>query len=245
MRSILTVRNLQFGYNGHPLLKGVNFNLNEGNMLIICGLSGQGKSTILRLIMGLEKPKEGNIRIFNEDVSSLSSRAFNSLKSRIGYVFQNSALLSTKTVEDNLKLPLIYHNLAEGEELEKRVSNTLEMLLIKEYRKYYPSELSLGLQKRTAMARAIITRPQLILMDEPTSGLDSISRGLLMALIENIRLVNNVSMVMVTNAVATVKEMDADIGVLKSGEMLEPMKYRQLKSSPDSFVQSMLEEMQG
>lgn len=242
MTPVISVKNLKFGYPSMSILKDVNFTVNEGNMLIVCGLSGQGKSTLLRLIMGLEQLQGGTIKIFNKDVSLLNNSEFNKIKSKIGMVFQNSALLSTKTVEDNLRLPLVYHNLASGADLEKRINNTLEMLLIKEYRHNFPSELSLGLQKRTAMARAIITRPQLILMDEPTTGLDTISRGLLTALIENIRLVNNVSMIMVTNAVSSVRALDAEIGILKEGEMLEPMHYDELKKSMDSFVQSILEE---
>jgi phospholipid/cholesterol/gamma-HCH transport system ATP-binding protein len=244
MSTVIRARNLSFGYNGMPILNGVNLNLLAGKLLIICGSSGKGKSTLLRLLMGLEEPTSGTIKIFDQNISRLSEQKYNNLKSRIGSVFQNSALISTLTVENNLKLPLIYHNLADPEEIKKRVDNTLDMLLIKEYRHNYPAELSLGLQKRTAMARAIITRPELILMDEPSSGLDSISRGVLMALIENIRIVHNVAMVMATNDLVAAREMDAEIGVIKEGELLEPMKYNQLLYSPDSFVQALLKEMQ-
>ncbi|MFC1584023.1 ABC transporter ATP-binding protein [Fibrobacterota bacterium] len=244
MSAVVYMRNLEFSYKNMQVLKGVNLSLYTGKMILICGSSGQGKSTLLRLLLGLEKPKSGMIKIFDKDIKELSEEEFNKLKSRIGTVFQNSALISTKTVEGNLELPLIYHNLADREEIEKRVNNTLEMLLIKEYRHKFPAELSLGLQKRTAMARAIITRPDLIIMDEPTSGLDSISKGLLMALIENVRMVHNVSMIISSNDLVFAREMKADIGVLKDGELLEPMKYNQLKNSPDSFVQALLREMQ-
>jgi phospholipid/cholesterol/gamma-HCH transport system ATP-binding protein len=227
MSSIISVRNISFSYNGKPILSRVNFNVLAGKLLIICGSSGKGKTTLLRLLMGLEKPSAGVIKIFNQNINELSDNEYNQLKSRIGSVFQNSALISTQTVEDNLRLPLIYHNLADDEEIEKRVDSTLDMLLIKEYRHNYPAELSLGLQKRTAMARAIITRPELILMDEPYSGLDNISRGVLMALIDNIRMVHNVAMVMVSNDITTVREMNAEIGVLKEGEMIQPMRYGQ------------------
>ncbi len=237
------VRSLGFSYKNRSILKDINLSLSGGECLIICGSSGQGKSTLLRLLIGLEKPDSGMIKIFDKDITGLPKPEFNRLKARLGCVFQNSALISTQTVEENLKLPLIYHNLADSKEIEKRVDNTLEMLLIKEYRRHYPAELSLGLQKRTAIARAIITRPELILMDEPTSGLDAISRGLLMALIENIRLVDNVSMIMASNDLIVAREMDAEIGVLKDGELLEPMGYNQLKRSPDTFVQALLEEM--
>jgi phospholipid/cholesterol/gamma-HCH transport system ATP-binding protein len=243
MSTVMMVRNLSFGYNGHPILNNINFNLLAGKLLIICGSSGQGKTTLLRLLMGLETIDKGSIRIFNKDINSLETGEYNKLKSRIGSVFQNSALISTLSVENNLKLPLIYHNLADTKEIEKRVDSTLDMLLIKEYRKNFPAELSLGLQKRTAMARAIITQPELIFMDEPTSGLDSINRSVFMALVDNIRLVHNVAMIMVTNDLTIARKMDSEIGVLKDGEMLEPMAYDQLMNSPDSFVHDLLKEM--
>ncbi len=242
MSNIVSVSNLSFGYNGEALLKNVNLTLSNGSLLCICGLSGQGKSTLLRCIIGLEKPKTGKIILFNNQISLMTKTEFNKLKSKIGFVFQNSALLSTQTVENNLRLPLIYHGLASEKEINEMVENTLEKLLLKEYRKKYPGELSLGLQKRTAMARAIITDPKLILMDEPTTGLDNISKGVFISLIQNIRLLNNAAMIMVTNDLFVAREMGGEIGVLKEGELLEPMEYYTLKQSPDAFVQSLLEE---
>jgi phospholipid/cholesterol/gamma-HCH transport system ATP-binding protein len=244
MSPVVFVRNLEFGYNHTPLLRGVSLTLSPGKLLIICGQSGSGKSSLMRVLMGLEKPKSGIIKIFDKEIGGLTDSEYNLLKSRIGCVFQNAALISTQTVEGNLKLPLVYHNLANIEEIEKRVENTLEMLLIKKYRSHFPTELSLGLQKRAAVARAIINSPELIFMDEPTSGLDSISKKLIIPLIENIRMVHNVSMIIISNDMTIAREMDADIGVLKEGEMLEPMRYNQLKGSPDSFVKELLKEMQ-
>lgn len=244
MKPILSVQNLSFGYSKNkPILRNVSFNVFPGKLLIISGLSGAGKSTLLRLLIGLEKPTSGRILIFDRDINHLSESKFEMLKSRLGYVFQNSALISTLSVAGNLQLPLVYHNLAEGEELEKRVDLTLANLLIKPYKNLYPAELSLGIQKRTAMARAIITRPEIILMDEPTSGLDTLGRNLLIALIENIRLTHDVAMVMVTNDIHAVRKLDADIGILKEGELFEPMGYQQLSQSPDPFIQSLMEEL--
>ncbi|MBF0432124.1 MAG: ATP-binding cassette domain-containing protein [Fibrobacteria bacterium] len=242
MSVVLSVKKLQFTYYGEKIFKNVNFSLSEGNLLFICGLSGHGKSTLLRLLIGLEKPDSGSIRIFNQDINQLPEDEFNRLKSRVGFVFQNSALLSTLTVENNLKLPLVYHNLASRDEIEEMIENTLEKLLLKEHRHKFPGELSLGLQKRTAMARAIITNPSMIFMDEPTTGLDSISRGVYLSLIENVRILNNVAMIMVTNDLLIAREMGGEIGILKDGILLEPMAYQQLKNSPDRFVQALLEE---
>lgn len=243
MNPVISVHNLCYDFGGKPLLRNVNLTVNPGKLLIISGASGEGKSTLLRLLIGLEKPTSGTVRIFNRDIHAKSEMELDNIRSRMGFVFQNSALLSTLTVAGNLRLPLVYHKLAEGDEIEKRIDLTLENLLIKSYRNHFPAQLSLGIQKRTAMARAIITRPELILMDEPTSGLDTISRNLLLALIENIRLTNDVAMIMVTNDIHAVKKLDAQIGIFKEGELYEPMEYNLLQTSPDPFVQALMEDM--
>jgi ABC-type transporter Mla maintaining outer membrane lipid asymmetry ATPase subunit MlaF len=244
MSVLASVQNLRFSFPGHEeVLRGVSFNLLPGRILVICGLSGQGKSTLLRLLGGLERPDAGIIRILGKDITALSEGEFNALKTKVGFVFQTPALLSHRTVWENVALPLIYHNLGEEEEIRYRVDNALEMLLIREYRDSYPASLSLGILKRASVARAMITRPALILMDEPTAGLDRISRGILLALIGNIRRINHVAMVIVTHDLAAARELDGEIGVLKDGELLEPMAFDQLRHSQDSFVEFLFRQL--
>ena len=245
MSVVVSVHNLRFGYPGHePVLQRVNFNVLPGQILVICGLSGQGKSTILRLLIGLEKPNAGVVRIMGKDIATLSMQEFNELKKDVGFVFQNPALLSTKTIFENVALPLIYHNVGDDEEVRYRVDNALEMLLIKEFQHQYPASLSLGILKRAAVARAMIMRPKLILMDEPTAGLDRISRSVLLALIANIRRINHVAMVMVTHDLLAARELGGDIGVLKEGELLQPMNFEQLKNCQDSFVEYLFRQLE-
>ena len=246
MNAVASVQNLRFGYPGHePLLRKVNFHVLPGQILVICGLSGQGKSTLLRLLIGLEKPTGGSIRLLGRDISGLDVRDFNELKRSVGFVFQSPALISNKTIYENVALPLIYHNIGDEEEIRTRVDSALEMLLIKEFHHKYPASLSLGIQKRAAVARAMIMRPKLILMDEPTAGLDRISRGVLLALISNIRRINHVSMILVTHDLLAARELGAEIGVLKEGELLEPMGFDQLKDSQDSFVEFLFRHLEG
>ncbi len=246
MSAMISVRNLKFGYpDQEPILKGVNFNLLPGQILFVCGMSGQGKSTLLRLLMGLEKPSGGLIHIFNRDITLLSAAEFNQLKTQVGFVFQNPALLANKTVWENVALPLQYHNIGDEDEIQNRVDNALEMLLIKEYQHEYPAKLSLGILKRAAVARAMITRPKVVLMDEPTAGLDRISRSVLLALIGNIRRINNVAMIIVTHDLMAARELEGEIGVLREGEILEPMGYEQLKTCQDSFVEYLFRILEG
>lgn len=242
---IASVHNLRFTYPGQEaVLRRVNFHVLPGRILVICGLSGQGKSTLLRLLIGLERPAAGMIRLLGQDISTLNAAAFNDLKRSMGFVFQNPALLSTKTIFENVALPLIYHNMGDEDEIRSRVDNALEMLLIKEFQHQYPASVSLGILKRAAVARAMIMRPKLILMDEPTAGLDRISRAVLLALIANIRRINHVSMVLVTHDLLAARELDADIGVLKEGELLQPMSFEQLKNCQDSFVEFLFRQLE-
>ena len=245
MSVLVSVHNLRFAYPGHePLLSRVNFHVLPGQILVICGLSGQGKSTLLRLLIGLERPGAGMIKVLGKDISSLGAKEFNFLKRNVGFVFQNPALLSTKTIWENVALPLIYHNMGDEEEIRSRVDNALEMLLIRDYQHQYPASLSLGILKRAAVARAMIMRPKLILMDEPTAGLDRISRGVLLALIGNIRRINHVSMVLVTHDLLAARELGGEVGVLKEGELLEPMGFEQLKNCQDSFVEYLFRQLE-
>lgn len=242
---VVSAQNLRFGYgDGEALLRGVSFRLLPGRILIVCGLSGQGKSTLLRLLIGLEKPQAGIIRLFGRDIAALRKEDFHRLKTGIGFVFQNPALLADRTIHENVALPLLYHGIGDAEEIESRVDNALEMLLIREYRHQFPAALSLGIQKRTAVARAMIMRPQLILMDEPTAGLDRISRGVLLALIGNIRRINHSSMIIVTHDLLAARELGGEIGVLKDGELLEPMNFEQLKNCQDSFVEYLFRQLE-
>ncbi len=243
MSVVVSAHNLRFAYpDQEPVLRGVTFNLLPGRILVIAGLSGQGKSTLLRMLVGLERPDAGVIRILGKDISTLGEIEFNQLKTKVGFVFQTPALLFNRTVWENVALPLIYHNLGDEDEVRYRVDTALEMLLIREYQDLYPASLSLGIQKRAAVARAMITRPALVLMDEPTASLDRISRSVLLALIGNIRRINHVAMVIVTHDLAAAHELESEIGVLKEGELLEPMAFDQLRHSQDSFVESLFRQ---
>jgi ABC-type transporter Mla maintaining outer membrane lipid asymmetry ATPase subunit MlaF len=245
MSVVAAMHNVRFSYPGKPdLLRGVTFHLLPGHILTICGLSGQGKSTLMRLLLGLEQADGGVIQLLGQDIGSLTEREFNALKTQIGFVFQTPALLTNRTLFENVALPLVYHGIGNTDEIESRVDNALEMLLIREYRDQFPASLSLGILKRAAVARAMITRPKLILMDEPTSGLDRISRSILLALISNIRRLNHVSMILVTHDLSAARELDGEIGVLKEGELLEPMGYEQLRHCQDSFVEYLFRQLE-
>lgn len=162
------VRGLRKSFNGVPVLKGLDFEVEHGEIFFIMGPSGSGKSVLLKHIIGLETPDEGEILIENESIQSPDVMD----KYRMAMVFQSGALLNSLTVGENVGLYLTEHRLKSTEEIRRIVAEKLELVGLKGLENRWPGELSGGMKKRAAIARALVVEPQLILYDEPTSELD-------------------------------------------------------------------------
>jgi phospholipid/cholesterol/gamma-HCH transport system ATP-binding protein len=167
----LQVRGLRKSFDGQEVLKGVDFDVRPGEIFVIMGPSGSGKSVLLKHLIGLEAPDAGEILINGESIQSLEI----AVKYRMALVFQSGALLNSLTVGENVGLYLTEHRLKPPEEIEKIVTEKLEAVGLKDAKDKMPGELSGGMKKRAAMARALVIEPQLILYDEPTSELDPLS----------------------------------------------------------------------
>src|SRR6266581_359829 len=162
------VRGLRKSYEGMPVLKGIDFEVQRGEIFVIMGPSGSGKSVLLKHIIGLETPDEGEILIEGESIQSPGVMD----KYRLAMVFQSGALLNSLTVGENVGLYLSEHRLKKPDEIARVVSEKLEIVGLKGQENRFPNELSGGMKKRVAIARALVVEPQLILYDEPTSELD-------------------------------------------------------------------------
>src|ERR1041385_3927090 len=162
----VTVRGLRRSFDGHPVLQGLNFGVERGEVFVVMGPSGSGKSVLLKHIIGLETPDEGEILIEGESIQSPGVMD----KYRMAMVFQSGALLNSLTVGENVGLYLSEHRLKPPEEIARIVRDKLEIVGLKETEDKMPSELSGGMKKRAAIARALVIDPQLILYDEPTSA---------------------------------------------------------------------------
>jgi len=167
----VSVRGLRKGYGGVPVLKGINLEIQRGEIFVIMGPSGSGKSVLLRHIIGLEPPDEGDIQIEGESIQAAGVMD----RHRMALVFQSGALLNSLNVLENVGLYLSEHRLKKPVEIARIATEKLEMLGLKNVRDKYPSELSGGMKKRVSIARALVIEPQLILYDEPTSELDPLS----------------------------------------------------------------------
>src|SRR2546425_2982659 len=165
------VRGLRRLFDGQPVLKGLNFEVDRGEIFVVMGPSGSGKSVLLKHIIGLEIPDEGEILIEGESIQSPGVMD----KYRMAMVFQSGALLNSLTVGENVGLYLSEHRLKPPEEITRIVKEKLQLVGLKGQEDRYPGELSGGMKKRVAIARALVIEPQLILYDEPTSELDPLS----------------------------------------------------------------------
>jgi phospholipid/cholesterol/gamma-HCH transport system ATP-binding protein len=196
--TVLELKDVVKSYGDRRILDGVSFKVRLGETKIIIGASGSGKSTILKLIMGLEKPDEGQIFIDGEETTPLGEREMVRIRQRMGMVFQESALFDSLNVRENVAYTL-YERGTDENEIEGRVRKTLGFVGLEDAIDKTPSELSGGMKRRVALARALINEPAVMLYDEPTAGLDPVTSRKINELIIALRDINNVTGVFVTH----------------------------------------------
>jgi phospholipid/cholesterol/gamma-HCH transport system ATP-binding protein len=195
----IVFENVSIAFEGKSVLDGISFRLGRGETKAIFGVAGAGKSTILKLAMGLIKPDGGHIYVLGEDVTEMREEDLFDLRRRIGIVFQESALFDSLTVRENVAFRLMEEHDVSEEEIEQRVREALSFVELEHTVDMFPSELSGGMRRRVAIARAIITQPELLLYDSPTGGLDPVTSTTIIELIVKQRDVYKTSSLLVTH----------------------------------------------
>jgi len=175
-------QDVSISFEDAPVLDGVSFELRRGETKVVLGVAGSGKSTILKLCLGLMKPDSGQIYVLGHDITTMSEEELFDLRSKVGMVFQESALFDSMNVRDNVAFRLMEEHLPEAE-VEKRVREALSFVELEDAIDKFPAELSGGMRRRVGIARAIITQPEVILYDSPTGGLDPITSTTIIELI--------------------------------------------------------------
>jgi phospholipid/cholesterol/gamma-HCH transport system ATP-binding protein len=198
-RFAIRFENVTLAFDDKVVLDNISFALPQGETKAIFGVAGSGKSTILKLALGLIKPDSGRIYVLNEEVTQMSEKELFALRRQIGMVFQESALFDSRTVRENVAFRLIEEGDVSEEEIERRVREALSFVELERTVDMFPSELSGGMRRRVAIARAIVTQPEILLYDSPTGGLDPVTSTTIVELIVKQRDVYKTSSLMVTH----------------------------------------------
>ncbi len=185
VENIIEFKNVHKYFGEKKVLKGLNFTIKDGTVAVVMGPSGTGKSTVIKHIVGLLKPTKGEVIVEGVHIENADEKELLEIRKKIGFAFQFGALFDSMSIYENIAFPLQEHTKLSKEEIKKEVINSLEMVGLKpnEVMNNFPHELSGGMQKRAAIARTIILKPDIILYDEPTSGLDPIASDLISRLI--------------------------------------------------------------
>jgi phospholipid/cholesterol/gamma-HCH transport system ATP-binding protein len=191
--------NVSIGFEERQILDGISFQLMHGETKAIFGVAGSGKSTILKLALGLLKPDSGRIVVLGEEVSSMTEDQLFELRRRVGIVFQESALFDSLTVRENVAFRLYEEGTVPEDEIDKRVREALSFVELENTVDMYPSELSGGMRRRVGIARTIITHPEVLLYDSPTGGLDPVTSNTIIELVVKQRDVFKISSLLVTH----------------------------------------------
>ena len=191
--------NVTLAFDDKVVLDNISFRLPHGETKAIFGVAGSGKSTILKLALGLMKPDSGRIYVLGEEVTEMTEEALFDLRRQVGMVFQESALFDSRTVRENVAFRLIEEGNVSEEEIERRVREALSFVELERTVDMFPSELSGGMRRRVAIARAIVTQPEILLYDSPTGGLDPVTSTTIVELIVKQRDVYKTSALMVTH----------------------------------------------
>jgi phospholipid/cholesterol/gamma-HCH transport system ATP-binding protein len=217
MEKIVEVKNLAASFDDITVLKDVSFSVPRGEVTVILGASGSGKSTILRHILGLLPIQYGSIEVLGENLSMLTEKEQLDLYLKMGVFYQNGALLNSMTVGENIALPLKQHTKLPDILIEDIVEMKLGLVNLLHARDYYPSQLSGGMLKRAALARAIVMDPPVVFFDEPGAGLDPLSLAALDKLILNLKNLLGMTIVMVTHEVSSILRIAGHIVFIHEG----------------------------
>lgn len=238
---IIEVRDLVVKYGDRTVIKNLSFNVRRGEVFVILGGSGCGKSTLLRNLVGLMRPYSGQILINGEDFTAMSDDERVNARKRMGMCFQGSALFGSMTVGDNVALPLREHTRLEESTIEIMTKIKLELVGLSGFEDYMPSELSGGMKKRAGLARAMAMDPEIIFYDEPSAGLDPIVAAGLDELIRKLQSTFNLTSVVVTHELPSVRLIADTVCLLEKGSICEMGPVSELERSKHPFVRQFFE----
>ena len=241
--SIISVRDLVVEYDGHRVLNGLNLDIERGETMVLLGGSGCGKSTLLRQIIGLEKPKSGSVFVKGVDITCCSKSELKKIRRAVGVAFQSAALFNSLNIEDNVALPLREHTRLAPSIIQLVVWMKLAAVGLADHGKLLPQELSGGMKKRAAVARAIALGPEILVLDEPSAGLDPIVAAELDELILLLKHTFHMTIIVVTHELASAFLIADRIAMLYQGSFSSIGTKDEIKASQNPRVRQFLDRV--
>ncbi len=241
---LIELRGVTKRFNEKTVLDGMNLNIYENQITTIIGKSGSGKSVLLKHIIGLLSPDEGTIRFRKKPVNEMSKKEWDKCRMQISYMFQNNALFDSMTVFENVSLPLRKTTNLKKKEIEKKVMSRLDKMELSDFAYKYPAELSGGMQKRVALARALVTDPTIVLFDEPTTGQDPIRKNLILSMIAHYRKQFGFTAVLVSHDIPDVFFVSDRILLLSEGKIAFHGTYEELMKFKHPIVDELKESIE-
>ena len=239
--SVIAVDDLHKSFGSQKVLNGISLSVRRGETLAVLGRSGSGKSVLLRIIIGLEKPDSGSVRIHGEDIAGLALDQLGEIRMKMGFLFQHAALYDSLTVEQNVAFPLQHHNkeMSKSERAD-RVNKLLAEVGMEGNLEKMPSDISGGMQKRVGLARALALEPDILLLDEPTAGLDPISSAEIDDLVLKLQDEHHMASIVVTHDLHSAKTIADRLALLNEGNVVIEGNFEQLQESDIEFVREFL-----
>jgi len=237
---VVELRDVEMQFEDKKVLDGVSLEVDPSQRLVIMGQSGSGKSTILRLILGILQPDAGSVFFKQFEVTRLKRRKLQQIRRQIGMVYQYSALLSSRNVRDNVALPLEELTEKSRSEIDKIIDQKLELVGMLDTKNLMPSELSGGMRKRISLARALVMEPELILFDEPTAGLDPVISSVIDELIIRLTEQQKVTSIIVTHEMGSAFRIGTRMAMLYQGKIIEAGDPNQFRQSSNPVVRQFL-----
>jgi phospholipid/cholesterol/gamma-HCH transport system ATP-binding protein len=241
---VIEVKDLVKAFHGRTVTRGVSFQVYPGETLVIMGGSGCGKSTLLRQIIGSIKPDSGSIKIFGKEITTMTEMELAGVRRRFGMLFQSGALLQSLTVGENVALPIREHSRVDETIIELIVKIKLELVGLTGFEDLKPAEISGGMKKRVALARALALDPELLFSDEPTSGLDPVMTAVVDKLTQDLTRKLGMTAVVVTHDMTSAFRIGTRMIVLgtgpRQGSILAEGSPEEIRSHPDPMVQQFI-----
>ena len=240
--SAVVLKGLRKSFGPQKVLDGIDLEIAQGETLAVLGRSGSGKSVLLKLIIGLEKPDAGSIQIHNEEITHLAPAELNGVRRKVGFLFQDGALYDSLTIEDNVAFPMRLRTEMSSAERKERVQRLLSWVGMDRDSRKMPSQISGGMKKRVGLARALALDPDILLFDEPTAGLDPITSTEIEKLMLALQKERRTASIVVTHDLHGARTVSNRLALIHDGTILVQGTFEELERSDEPFVHEFLRD---